>query len=264
MAKIGNLITMTDDQEGASPRIITRDDRFASISAQIDIARGKVTGAYSYFAFGETTLVAGVQKLVWEDGMPNTFTVPSGIQLTLVSSSASDTSGIVLVYLDGNLNVQHETITLNGVTPVLSVATDVRAINNMFSVTGPVIGNISVTSGGTTYAYIPAGDDQFNSTLQRVPAGKRLMISSIYAGSVSATADAQAIIKIETTQVNGSSFQEQGYLFPVGAVASQSNSVTLSGSGAMPIRAGEFVAFTAQADKAAVVTAGFFGWIEDE
>lgn len=263
MSKNGTLISVAENQEGKLPKIVTRDDRFPVIDLGADVARGKVTGAYPYAVFGQIDATAGVETIVWETGMPASFTVPNSIQLTVSSSSASDTGTVKIKYLDGNLVAQEEEIQLAGTTPVLTQATDIRAINNAYSMNGALVGNVTFSSGGTVYAYIPAGDLQFNSTLQRVPAGKRLMIHSIYAGSASGSSAARAIIKLESTAINGDSFAEQGYLHPLGAIAAQDNSATLAGVPPFAVNAGEWVALTVLCDKDATVTGGMFGWFED-
>lgn len=263
MSKQGIFLSIADNQEGKSPTIITRDNRLPTIDLGNDIARGKVAGAYQYAVFGQINAIAGEESIIWETGMPSSFTVPDNIQLTLVSSSASDTGSIKIKYLDGDLIAQEEEVQLNGTTPVLTQATDIRAINNAYSMNGAVIGNITISNSGTMYAYIPAGDMQFNTTLQRVPAGKRLMIHSIYAGSASGSASAKAIIKLESTAINGDSFANEGYLHPLGAVATQDNSATLAGIPSFAVHAGEWVALTVLCDKDATVTGGMFGWIED-
>lgn len=228
-----------------------------------DVARGLVAGATPYYTHGEVvTSGAATEAVIWETGMPNSLTVPDSIQLTIVSSSASDTGQVKIRYLDGDLIERTETVTLNGTSSVTTTATDIRAINNAYSLNGDVVGTITFSSGGTTYARIPAGSVQFNTSLQRIPAGKRLMITSIYGGSASGSSAARVIIKLQTTQINGDSFAEDGILHPVGAVAAQDSSVTLPNFGPFPIRAGEWVGLTATTDKAADITAGLFGWLE--
>ena len=229
-----------------------------------DIARGNVPGTTPFSTFGENiTSGAATDVVVWETGMPNTLTVPSSIQLSVASTSASDTGQIGMRYLDGDLLERVEVLTLNGTTTVLTAATDVRAITNVYAKGGPVVGTVSLTNGGVTYALIPAGDIQFNTSMVRVPANKRLMLTSIYAGSTSSTADAKCVIKLETTFINGDSFADQGYLHPLGAVALQNNTATFPDFGPFPIPGGEWVGFTFKCDKAVDVTAGMFGWLED-
>lgn len=228
-----------------------------------DIARGNVPGSEPYSTFGESLSLAGIESVVREVGMPAALTVPNSIRLTLVSSSASDTGTIVIKYLDGNLLAREERITLTGTTPVSTVAGDIRAVNNAYSLNGPVVGNIDFTNAGVRYAYIPAGDVQFNTSLHRIPINKRLMIQTLYGGAASGSSAARVVIKLETSFINGDSFANQGFLHPLGAIALQDSSTSLGGGGLFPIPGGEWVGFTAKSDKDATVTAGLFGFLED-
>lgn len=228
-----------------------------------DIARGNVPGSQPYSTFGQIDASGAVETLVWETGMPTTLAVPDSIQLSVVSSSASDTGAVVIKYLDGDLIAREERLTLTGTTPLLTQATDIRAINNIYSLNGPVVGNVDFTNAGTRYAYLRAGDTQYNTSLQRVPSNKRLMIDSIYGGAASGSAAARVIIKLETSFINGDSFAELGYLHPLGAIALQDSSTAMAGFGPFPIPGGEWVGFTVLSDKDATVTAGLFGYLED-
>jgi hypothetical protein len=215
--------------------------------------------------FGEISLTGNDQSdaIIWETGMPTGLTVPDSIQLTVVSTDAGDTQDIHIVYLDGNLNEQVETVTLTGTTPVLTAATDIRAINKAYSIGGPVSGLVTMTNGGVTYALIPAGSIQFDAALYRVPAGKRVMINAIYGSAVSGSNNSQVTIKIQTTQSNGYSFANQGYFFPLSAIVLQDGSGQLSDIGPFPVNEGEWVAFTVNHDKTSRAAAGALGWIED-
>lgn len=228
-----------------------------------DIARGIVPGTLPFSAFGEKVVSGSGASVVWQTGMPNTLTVPDGIQLTIVSTSALDTGDIVIKYLDGDLLQQQEIVTLNGLTPVTTTATDIRALNNAYSKFGPVNGAITMTSGGVTYGRMTAGDIQFHTSMIRVPADKRLMITSIYAGAASGSSDSRVIISLVTSFINGDSFGEQGYLHPLAAVVLQDNSAAFPDFGPFPIPSGEWVGFQAKWDKSVDITAGFFGWMED-
>ena len=228
-----------------------------------DIARGNVPGSTPFTSFGENVVTGSGTSIVWQTGMPTTLTVPDNIQLTIVSDSASDTGDIVIRYLDGNLIERYETVTLNGTTSVTTTATDIRALNNAYSKFGPVNGTITKTSGGTTYGRISAGDIQFNTSMIRVPANKRLMLTGLYAGAASGSSDSRVIVSLVTSFINGDSFAEDGYLHPLAAVALQDNSSTFPNFGPFPIAGGEWVGFRAKWDKAADITAGFFGYLEN-
>lgn len=226
-----------------------------------DIARGLVPDAKPVAMFGErVTSGAVTDNVLWETGMPAALTVPNGIQLTLASSGA-DTRRIKIVYLDGDLVERVETITLTGTTPLLTVATDIRFVNNLYCLDGSAATTVTATNGGTTYARLNAGDVQFNQAMYRVPAGRRLMLTALYAGSTSGTSAARVTVKAEASFFNGDRFGDDGLLHPIGAVGLQDNAVTLP-FGPFPIPAGEIIALTFKCDKAADVVGGFFGWTE--
>jgi hypothetical protein len=123
------------------------------------------------------------------------YPVDAGEQVTVVSSSASDTSAgtgariITLEYLDATGNEQTTNITLNGTTPVNSTPTNIRFINMAYvSSTGTGLlnaGNISIYKTGTAasvYAYIPVGFNNDLSAIYMVPLGKKLYINNLVCG----------------------------------------------------------------------------------
>ena len=195
--------------------------------------------------------------------MPNTLTVPNDVQLSVVSTSAADTGIIKVRYLDANLIERVEAVQLNGLTAVLTHATDIRAINNAFLMNGGAVGTITGTAGGVEHLRINALDVQYNAALYRVPAGKRLMLTSMFAGSSSGSTVAKTIVKFEGSFANGDRFADQGYLHPFAAIGLQDNSETLT-FGPFAIPSGEWIAFTATSDKPATVSAGAFGWLEND
>jgi hypothetical protein len=230
-----------------------------------DVARGVVPGASVFINFAEIVFNAAHDEApIWETPMPHVFTQPNGIRLSVVSTSALDTGTIRLVYLDANLVRRVESIVLTGLTPVLTVATDVHAIVTVYTLGVPVVGTVTLTNNGTTFAIVPAGSVQFNSGIQRVPAGYRLMIHSLFAGATSGTSAARVTIGVYTSMVEGESFQSAGPVFPVAKVGVQDTSVTMSGFPPLAVPSGEWIGLYASCDKAASVTAGLFGWIEKD
>ena len=265
MSKQGTLLSIAQDQEGSSPTIITRQNPLPISEYENDIARGKVDGAYAVNIFGSRNIVADVETIVSEAGMPPVMTVPDNVQLVFSSSTVGDVGQIKFVYLDVNLNEQVETITLAGSTPVLSVATDVRALNKAYRLDTLSSGTITVLGGTVTHAIIPAGAVTFNSTLQRVPSGKRLLITDFVVGSISGASAARVLMKLETTFINGdTTFQDLGIFTPLSGVSTQDNSLASTGFIPIKIGSGEWVSITAISDKDATVTASIFGWIEDD
>jgi len=265
MSKQGILLSIAQDQQGSAPTIVTRQNPLPITEYETDIARKKVDGAYAVSIFGSMNVEAGVETIVSEQGMPPTMTVPDSVQLVISSSEVGDIGQVRIVYLDGNLNSQTETITLTGLTPVLSVATDVRALNDAYRVDQASSGTITISGGGSTRAIIPEGATRFNSTLQRVPSGKRMLITGFVVGSISGSAAARVLMKLETTDINGDTiFQDVGVFIPISGVSTQDNSLSTANFTPIRIGSGEWVSVTAFSDKAATVTASIFGWIEND
>lgn len=106
--------------------------------------------------------------------IPNTTVIPypNGIQLSVSSSDANDTAlgigvrQIDIHYLDANYLEQSEFVTLNGTTPVNTVATNITRIldfhTQLVGSSGVAIGNMSLTNlaGTVTYDYLQAGGNQ--------------------------------------------------------------------------------------------------------
>jgi len=226
-----------------------------------DIARGRVPNSTVFAIFGERQTSGAVTKnVLWETPLPAAITIPNSIQLSFVSSG-TDARRFKMLYLDGDLLEREEVITLNNTTPVLTVATDIRFVNLVYSLDGPAARTVTATQGGINYAVVGTGEVQFNGTAYRVPKGKRLMLTAMYAGSTSASADARVVLKAETSFFNGDRFGNLGYLHPVAAFGLQDTTSTLP-FGPFAVPEGEIVAMTFQCDKAAKVVGGFFGWVE--
>ena len=115
---------------------------------------------------------------------------PGGVGVEIVSSSANDTStgtGIQtadMAYLDVNLVQQVETFTMNGLTAVPSVATDIEDVQWLHGKTIGAIGNQTAAGNihirGLTdtpiYEMIAAGGNQSLTARYRIPAGKTAYI----------------------------------------------------------------------------------------
>lgn len=165
---------------------------------------GNANNYYPNKSFGfmvgtKTATVQNVRVDLW-DGPTGTYVFPaSPIQMSVVSSSASDTlagTGVQKVhihYLDTNYVEQSEVISLNGVTPVNTVATNILRINGFHATQvgtgGTSVGNISLTSvgGATTYGFILAAHNTARQAVFTIPAGKTGYISHWQAAAGSAT-----------------------------------------------------------------------------
>ena len=152
----------------------------------LEVAKGNVAGHRLFVIPGRKNSVSAT---VLDDitQIPSTTVVPNpgGIQMEVVSSSASDVSGgagvdtVDLHYLDTSGVEQEETITMSGQTPVNTVATDIDKVQWMHTMTldGATVaaGNISLrdTAGAVTYEYIAAGGNQSLSGRFHIPTAKK-------------------------------------------------------------------------------------------
>lgn len=161
---------------------------FGSTDWLVEVARGRVEGAKVYVIVGRKDEISST---VLDDisQIPSTTVIPDpgGTQLEVVSSSGDDDGSPVgsgirtldLHYLDTPGDEQEETITMNGVTAVTTVATDISDIQWMHAKTvgagGVAAGNIAlrtVGGAGIDYEYISAGGDQSLGCHYHVPNGK--------------------------------------------------------------------------------------------
>lgn len=238
----------------------------------LDVARGLVPGAQPYSSYGKRVTAGAESNVLWPNGAYS-FPSSSGVQLALVSSSANDSSagtGIRTVevhYLDANLIDRTEVVTLNGTTPVNTVATNIRFVQCMHMLTfgsGKVAaGNISASNGGNNYSYIATGDVRCSSSVRMVPAGKRLIINAVYAGSISGVAAASTTVSIATTYFDGHDYTSSSIFIPMSTAAFQDNSSGLDLFCPMAFTEGQSVGMIFTTDKAATVVGSWFGFLEN-
>lgn len=237
------------------------------------IARLRISGARPFSAYGEITTVGAASGVLWPTTTPFAFPPPAGVQMAIVSSSANDTAAgtgirqVRIIYLNASLVEQAEVVTLNGTTPVNTVATNIRFIQCMHAATvgslGHAAGSVSATNSAILYSYIGTGTARCSSSVRMVPAGKKMIVTSVHAGSVSGTAAAASIIRVASPNFEGSDFTSQGVFMPLAATAYQDNSSGLT----IPCPAlrgpGQSIGLTYNVDKAATVVGTWFGWLED-
>lgn len=130
-----------------------------------------------------TANVQNTLRDLWEGPTPLYVFPTVAQQMHVVSDSANDAAAgtgartVYIHYLDGNYNEQTELVTLNGVTPANTVATNILRINGFHVGSvgsgGTTAGNISLTNtGGTvTYGYISVGFNTAHQGVFTIPAG---------------------------------------------------------------------------------------------
>jgi len=227
------------------------------------------------FALGYNPAVNNTYVDLWQGPTPNYVFPTTPQQMAVVSSSASDAAAgtgiqtVYIHYLDTNYNPQSEVVTLNGVTPVNTVATNILRINAFHAqtvgTTGAAVGNISLTNLGATvtYGYIPATNNTARQAVFTIPAGMNGYLTHWQASSGTVTGTHFTRVSIRATQ-------HLGVLVP-GVFLAQDEQGTLNGGGnasyTVPIR------FPAMCDikMSAISDAGsanaqtmgaMYGWIE--
>ena len=243
---------------------------------QLEITRGRVEGSYPVVIDGHLTTSGSATDVLILDGstIKDPSVAPStGLQMSIVSTSAQDGPGgtgvrsIIVHYLDADLVSRTETVTLNGTTPVLTVATNIRWVGEIHLLTygtdKAFAGDLTVTNAGTRYKFILAGSRTTRSSAYRVPAGKRLIVHTLYAGATSGTSAAKVTVDFVASRINDTSFADVGLLVTQGTIALQDSSVVLADGALYAIPEGEIIALRATTDNSATITGGFYGWIED-
>lgn len=162
-----------------------------------------------------TATVQNVWKDLWDGPTANYVFPVAAQQMRVVSTSAADASAgtgvqkVVIDYLDTNYNIGQEVVTLNGVTPVNTVATNILRINGFHSsqvgTGGVAAGNISLTNtaGTVTYGYIVLGENLAMQAVFTIPAGMVGYANHWQASSGSAAGGHFCQINFQATSHNG-------------------------------------------------------------
>ena len=245
------------------------------IGSPENIARGLYPGASTFGAFGvRTTAGAESNVPIWPNGPTYSLPPATGVQMSISSTSANDAAAgthvqqIEIHYLDINLDPQKETITMNGLTSVLTVATDIRFIQCMHitavgaQATAFADGKISASNTAISYSEIAAGDVRCSSAFRMVPSGKRLYVRGVVGSSISGTAAARAQISIVASELDNHQYLDPLILIPQTAVGVQDTAISANLAVPIPFSAGTVVGAIHTTDKAATVSVSWFGTLE--
>lgn len=239
----------------------------------VSVARGRMPGTVPFGGYGERVASAGeTNRVIWPNGV---FVLPpsAGIQMSIVSTSVNDDLAgtharkLEMHYIDSNGDDQHEVIEMDGTTPVLTAATDIRFINCLHihdvGDNSETAGTITASDGGITYAEISQGDVRCTSSMRMIPTGKVCYVAGAVGGSVSGTSAAKVIIKVVASELDSHQYIDPLILIPYGGVAVQDVSEAYNFPVPLKFSAGSIVGLILTTDKAATVTGSWFGWIED-
>lgn len=140
------------------------------------VAQGKVTGVTNVNIYGTQANVNGTFIPIWEKDTAYTYPT-SAIQMTLYSSSASDTAVSVRIDgLDANyLPITEVLVLTNGTTGVTTVNSYFRinSMNVLTSSSNNPVGTLYLSNSAktVTYAQINIGTGRTQMTIYTVPAG---------------------------------------------------------------------------------------------
>lgn len=189
--------------------LIQTDNLGSFINKQyhLQVMMGMVSGVSMLHALGERVNIGttATGEDIWRgndlsatpSAPASTTTIPTpasaGEQMTVISEDAQDTfSGtgvqqIELHYLDGEGNEQEETILMSGTTPVNTIATDIKFVQDLHTLTvgsnGVAEGNIRIYKTGTSnlvYNMIAVGGNQSLVPIKMIPTGKTLYLQEWY------------------------------------------------------------------------------------
>lgn len=183
----------------------------------INSITGKAVTQLRAFGFRSSISAAVGGDDIWP-GTAVILPIPpdAGEQMQVVSTSASDTAAgtgaqiVDLHYIDAAGAPKEETITMNGVTPVLTVATNIRFVQEMHVTAAGTnllaVGTITISKAATPaqiYTQIQPQTNQSLTTARMVPAGKTLIIDSFNVSGGAAAGGKSADIRLRITAHHG-------------------------------------------------------------
>lgn len=185
----------------------------------LQVSRAQILGHLQVAIFGYTSGIGDTStpQTIWEGAnneTQNNYTYLSNAsQLTLVSSSASDTGVVFVSGLDSKFNLLSETITLTGTSAVTTVNSYLR-VNGLYYTNGANVGTIKAQVGGagTIYGYINPGFGQSQMAVYTVPNGYTFYQTLLQANSTLAN---QAVL-FQTQEIYNiaSTLNLNGYSIP--------------------------------------------------
>jgi len=174
-----------------NPVTIDKKVRVGSMPYGYDVAEGQIAGHTTFFKTGFNGDVDDAEEDMWAAG--GMYVFPNAeMQMEVVSTSANDTSAtgsgartVKIWYLTSAFIEKSETISLLGLTPVATAATDIYRINAFRIMTaggtGAAEGTIDIRHVANTpiYSRISIGNTRARNSIYTVPTGKTLYIAQL-------------------------------------------------------------------------------------
>ena len=119
-----------------------------------------------------SSLQNGTQEVIWGGAAAEPYLPTVASHLTVTSSSSSDTLvQVTITGLDANYNEISETVTLNGLTGVVTTNEFLRAISTIVTNGHAPVGDISIKINSNVVSFIPVGLGRGLNGSYTIPAG---------------------------------------------------------------------------------------------
>ena len=155
---------------------------------ELQVARGQIPGHTIRNLFGTNPAIGTSFVTPWENNTALPF-LSAEQNLSLVSSNAADTAVSILVSgVDESYAQVSETVALNGLTAVTTTNKFFR-INDLITVSGNAVGDVTASYSGTVYAKILATYGRNQAAVFTVPLGHSFYLGRIDAFTATANND---------------------------------------------------------------------------
>lgn len=210
--QIDNKVKLIDNGDGTFS--IATASGTSGRSAQVEGKRESIaTGTYDIWEGSASTIP-----------LPN----PSGQQMAIISDNNGDIAGgagareVVLEYIDSNGDAQTEFITMNGTTEVLTIATDIKMVNDFYvskngdganNNKGVALGDITIYEIGNSnlvYNVIKEGGNKSLSTLRMIPNNTVYQIDALIVSG-----DTKGVTVKFRVNESDTGVQTEGFLFRI-------------------------------------------------
>jgi len=155
---------------------------------ELQVARGQIPGHSIRNLFGTNPAIGTTFRTPWENNTALPF-LSAEQNLSIVSSNAADTAVSILVSgVDESYAQVSETVMLTGLTPVTTTNKFFR-INDLITVSGNAVGDVTASYSGTVYAKILATYGRNQAAVFTVPLGYSFYLGRIDAFTATANND---------------------------------------------------------------------------
>ena len=185
------------------PHKITFGSGVGDFPYYLQVSRGLVPGHKRVFKFGYNNLIQNIEETIWEVG--GIYQYPSSaVPMTVTSSSGATDNGVEVTVqgLDASYNELSENVTLAGLGTATTSGSFLRVYRAFVAGSTAPAGTITITNGGTTYAYVNS-DNQSLMALWTVPAGYTAYLFQYDVTAFTEQNNKIATIRLATRELNG-------------------------------------------------------------